>query len=93
MKTGRAGLEVGSDDRLKSLPVSNQHAAVGVDGGGLPRRLDAASTSATVEDVSAFDVMMRVISDRVVLTAIECPVAALWVLSTYVYDRFPYAPQ
>ena len=53
----------------------------------------SASTSATVEDVSAFDVMMRVISDRVVLTAIECLVAALWTLSTYVYDRFPYAPQ
>jgi hypothetical protein len=53
----------------------------------------SASMSATVEDVSAFDVMMRVVSDRVVLTAIECLVAALWALSTYVYDRFPYAPQ
>jgi hypothetical protein len=51
------------------------------------------STSDPAEHVSALDVEMRVISDRVVLTETECLVAALWCLSTYVYDRFPFAPQ
>lgn len=52
-----------------------------------------ALASDPAEDVSALDVEMRVISDRVVLTETECLVAALWCLSTYVYDRFPFAPQ
>jgi hypothetical protein len=53
----------------------------------------SASASDLAEDVSALDVQIRVISDRVVLTKTECLVAALWDLSTYVYIRFPYAPQ
>jgi hypothetical protein len=51
------------------------------------------SASDLAEDVTAFDVELRVISDRVVVTETECLVAALWGLSTYVYVKFPHAPQ
>jgi uncharacterized protein DUF3631 len=53
----------------------------------------SASTSAPSETPNLFDIMMTVISDRVVLTPAQYTVAALWQISAHVFDQFPHAPQ
>jgi hypothetical protein len=49
--------------------------------------------SAANDDVNPFDVMTTVLEDRVVLSKAQCTVVALWILNSFVYDRFSHAPQ
>jgi hypothetical protein len=53
----------------------------------------SAPASAVDEDVNLLDVAVAVIEGRVVLSAAQCTVAALWTLNTHVYDRHAHAPQ
>jgi hypothetical protein len=44
-------------------------------------------------DVNLFDVVKRVIEDRVVLSSAQGIVTTLWGLNSYVYNKFIFAPQ
>jgi hypothetical protein len=53
----------------------------------------SAPASEPAENINLFDLMVTVISDRVVQTPVQCRVGALWTINTHVYDQFEHAPQ
>ena len=53
----------------------------------------AATSPPPQYDVNLFDLVMRVIEERVVLSPAQCTLTALWDLNSYVCDNFIFAPQ
>jgi hypothetical protein len=49
--------------------------------------------SAANDDINPFDLMATVVEDRVVLSKAQCTVVALWILNSFVYERFSHVPQ
>src|SRR6516162_5129501 len=52
-----------------------------------------ASSPASDLDVNLLDLVTATIEDRVVVSSAQCTVIEMWVLNTYVYDDFIFAPQ